>query len=282
MKELTEILKIKLIEMGSFTLEVSDLLVVFFIILTTKLILFTFKSLMNRLILRKKLDERNMQSFWLLFKYFIWVITVVLCLEAVGFKVTILLAGSAALLVGLGLGLQQIFSDIVSGIFLLVEGSVKIGDIMEVDGLIGRVTEIKLRTSEILTRDGIVIIVPNHKFIVENVVNWSHNAFLTRFDVKVGVAYGSDPGLVKEILLECAEEHPDVHTSTHEPVVRLTNFGDSSLDFQLLFWSSNGFRIENTKSELRFMIVEKFRERKVEIPFPQRDLHLKSGTFSKE
>ncbi|KPM49536.1 mechanosensitive ion channel family protein [Jiulongibacter sediminis] len=279
MNRIKEILSFKLLEFEKFSLEVLDLLLVVIILITTRILLFSIKSILNRLVTRKALDERNKESFWLLIKYFIWVIAIVLSLEAVGFEITLLLAGSAALLVGLGLGLQQIFSDIVSGVFLLVEGTVKIGDIMEVDGIVGRVTEINLRTSEILTRDGIVIIVPNHKFITENVVNWSHNAFLTRFDIKVGVAYGSDPEQVKRILTECAEEHPDVNTTAHAPIVRLTNFGDSSLDFQLLFWSSNGFLIENTKSELRFMVVKKFRDENVEIPFPQRDLHVKDGTL---
>ena len=279
MNSLKDILSFKLLETKEFSLEVLDILVVLIIFIATRLLLLSIRSILNRLVIRKAIDERNKESFWLLIKYFVWVIAIILSLEAVGFKITILLAGSAALLVGLGLGLQQIFSDIVSGIFLLVEGTVKIGDIMEVDGIIGKVTEINLRTSEILTRDGIMIIVPNHKFITENVVNWSHNAFLTRFDIKVGVAYGSDPEQVKRILNECAEEHPDVNTTAHPAIVRLTNFGESSLDFQLLFWSSNGFLIENTKSELRFMVVKKFRDGGIEIPFPQRDLHVKDGTL---
>ena len=278
MKELKDILGFNILEFGSYKLEVIDLIIALGIILITKLILFFINSLLNRLVSKERLDNRNRQSFGLLIRYFIWVISLVLILEVLGFKITILLAGSAALLVGLGLGLQQIFSDIISGIFLLVEGSVKIGDIMEVDGIVGRVTQINLRTSEILTRDGISIIVPNHKFIVENVVNWSHNASVTRFDVQVGVAYGSDPELVRDVLLECAAEHKDVITGKVKPaIVRLINFGDSSLDFKLFFWSRNGFLIENTKSELRFLIVKKFRERGIEIPFPQRDLHIKSG-----
>ncbi|MCR9065219.1 MAG: mechanosensitive ion channel [Cytophagales bacterium] len=277
-EDIMNILNYTLLEFGEFKLEVFDLFAVVLILLITRFILFLVKKLLDRLVRKERLDERNRLSFWLLIKYFIYVITFVLCLEAIGFQITLILAGSAALLVGLGLGLQQIFSDIVSGVFLLAEGSVKIGDIMEVDGLVGRVIKINLRTSEILTRDGIIIIVPNHKFIVENVVNWSHNAVLTRFAVDVGVSYGSDPELVKKILLQCAAEHPDVkNTKKNPPRVRLINFGDSSLDFKLLFWSSNGFFIENTRSELRFMIVQKFKEHGVEIPFPQRDLHLKSG-----
>lgn len=279
MNSIKDILDFRFFEYKDYHFDVAHLIIVAIIILLTRLIIFGFRTILTRMVKNETLDARNSQSFQLLFKYFIWIIAFVLILETIGVKVTILLAGSAALLVGLGLGLQQIFSDIVSGIFLLVEGSVKIGDIMEVDGgLIGKVTKINLRTSEIQTREGIIIIVPNHKFIVENVVNWSHNATLTRFSVTVGVAYGSDPELVKRILLECVEENKDVtHNKMNQAVVRLVNFGDSSLDFQVLFWSRNGFLIENTKSDLRFSIVHKFKENGIEIPFPQRDLHVKSG-----
>lgn len=274
------LLNTELIHVGKYVLNVFDILIVAAILFATRTIIWLFTKFLNRMVNKGSLDKRNKESFTILLRYFLWVIAIVLCLEVIGVKVTILLAGSAALLVGLGLGLQQIFSDIVSGIFLLVEGSVKIGDVMQVDGLVGKVTEINLRTSEILTRDGIVIIVPNHKFISENVVNWSHNAVITRFSVQVGVAYGTDPHLVKQILHDVAVKHPDVESlGNYNPIIRLINFGDSSLDFELLFWSKNAFFIENTKSDLRFMIVEQFKEKGVSIPFPQRDLHLVSGKW---
>lgn len=280
MEKLSELLDFTLLHFGKFNLQVVDLVALVIIIIATKFLLTATSRILNKFVQNGKLDDRNKQSFMLLFRYFLMTIAIVLGLEAIGVEVTILLAGSAALLVGLGLGLQQIFSDIISGVFLLVEGSVKIGDVMEVDSLIGRVTTINLRTSEIITRDGIVIIVPNHKFITENVVNWSHNSEITRFHVQVGVSYGSDPILVKQILTECAKENREITTTgSYAPIVRLINFGDSSLDFELLFWSKKVFTIENTKSDLRYMIVQKFRERGVEIPFPQRDLHLKSGKF---
>lgn len=279
-KGIQNILNQVIFEVGDYSLAISDIVVILVIIFATKFLLRLTSKVLDRFVNSEKLERRNKQSFMLLLKYIIWVFAIVLILETIGVQITLLLAGSAALLVGLGLGLQQIFSDIVSGVFLLVEGSVKIGDIMQVDDLVGRVTTINLRTSEILTRDGIVIIVPNHKFIVENVVNWSHNASITRFNVTVGVAYGTDPNLVKQILKDCATKNTDiVSKGKYEPIVRLINFGDSSLDFELLFWSRKGFTIENTKSDLRFAIVEGFKIAGVQIPFPQRDLHLKSGKF---
>jgi small-conductance mechanosensitive channel len=187
-----------------------------------------------------------------------------------------MLAGSAALLVGLGLGLQQTFNDIVSGIIILIEGTIRVGDVLELEGLVGRVTEIKLRTSTVYTRDGMNVIVPNHRFINENVVNWTHNHLANRFRITVGVAYGSDEQLVHKLLKECAEAHDDVITkeTDRSVLVRLIGFGDSSLDFEILFWSRNAFRIEQTKSDIRFAILKAFREAGITIPFPQHDVHL--------
>lgn len=270
--------ELRLLSFGKYVLSVGDILLIVLIFVLCTYLLKLLGAILDRFVESKRIDNRNRTTIFILTKYLIWVIGIVLALDVIGIEITILLAGSAALLVGLGLGLQQIFSDIVSGIFLLLEGSVKIGDLMEVDGLIGRVLKINLRTSEILTRSGIIIIVPNHKFIVENVVNWSHNATTTRFSVTVGVSYGSDPNLVRKILLECAVSHGSINNKKpYEPIVRLIDFGDSSLDFELLFWSAEGFIIENIKSDLRFMILSKFRKNGVEIPFPQRDLNFKTN-----
>ena len=137
------------------------------------------------------------------------------------------------------------------------------------------VKEIGLRTSVVETRDNISLLIPNSKLTNEALINWSHNEKKTRFDVKVGVAYGSDIQLVKKLLLDCAAKHTSVVDSP-KPIVRFTNFGDSSLDFELLFWTLNTFRVEDTKSDLRFLIDAAFRENGVTIPFPQRDVHFYS------
>ncbi len=219
------------------------------------------------------IDRGRAKAMYQLFSYVVFVIFLLIALEFVGVKITILLAGSAALLVGLGLGIQSLFNDFVSGILLLFEGTISVGDIVEVGGLVGQVKNIYLRTSEIETRSRIIIIVPNHKLVSENVINWSHNRDITRFEVNVGVAYGSDVQLVKKLLEEAANEHDKV-SKIPEPVARFINFGDSSLDFELLFFTKNMFIIEFIKSDLRFAIDKKFRENKVTIPFPQRDVHI--------
>lgn len=219
------------------------------------------------------IDRGRAKAIYQLFSYIVFVIFLLIALEFVGVKITILLAGSAALLVGLGLGIQSLFNDFVSGILLLFEGTISVGDIVEVDGIVGQVKNIYLRTSEIETRSRIIIIVPNHKLVSENVINWSHNRDITRFEVNVGVAYGSDVQLVKRLLEEAASEHEQV-AKIPEPIARFIDFGESSLDFELLFFTKSMFIIEFIKSDLRFAIDKKFRQNKVTIPFPQRDVHI--------
>lgn len=275
-----EFLRYELFRIGNVTLTIGHLANVAIIILVTWLAVAVISRLIGQFFRVRKLEASRKHAFVQLVKYFFWTIAVVLILDALGMKITILLAGSAALLVGLGFGLQQIFQDLVSGIFLLLEGTVRVDDVIEIDGLVGKILAINLRTSRVLTRDGIIIIVPNHKFIVDNIINWSHNAIATRFKVSVGVAYGSDVEKVRSILVDCALRHPDVITGedrkAYHPFARFVDFAESSLNFELYFWSNNIFYIENTKSDIRFMIDHQFRASGVTIPFPQRDVHIKS------
>ena len=195
-------------------------------------------------------------------------------LEVIGVKITLLLVGSTALLVGIGLGLQNIFRDLVSGLFLLFEGSIKVGDVLEVDGVVGKVVDVNLRSTEVITRDNSMIIIPNSRFVVEKVVNWSHNNDKVRFNVQVGIAYGSDVDVVIETLKEAMSEIKGIEISP-APSVMFRDFGDSSLQFDMIFWSKDPFRIEIIKSELRILVYRKLKERNLAIPFPQRDVHIK-------
>lgn len=186
---------------------------------------------------------------------------------------SILLAGSAALLVGVGLGLQTLFQDIISGIFILVDRSLHVNDIVEVDGKVGRIFEIKLRTSRAVTIDDRVLIIPNHKFMTNSLYNWTQNGNVTTESVEVGVAYGTDVEKVKEILLKIAEEHPMI-TKTKKPDVLFWDFAESSLRFKLLFVIKDSFARNKIKSDIRFAIEKAFRENDIRIPFPQRDVHI--------
>jgi small-conductance mechanosensitive channel len=221
-----------------------------------------------------KIDAKRRNSVFLIIKFVGWVVSIFLAIKVLGFEIQALLFGSTALLIGLGFGLQNIFKDFVSGLFLLFEGSLKIGDIVEVDGTIGKVMEINLRSSEILTRDDVIIIIPNSKFIAEKVTNWSHDNESVRFTVHVSVAYGSDVDKVYECLEEAMKENE--HTAkSPEPFIRFAKFGESALEFEMFFWSSATFRIENVKSDLRRSVYKKLAENGLAIPFPQRDVHIK-------
>ncbi|MBN2175543.1 MAG: mechanosensitive ion channel [Bacteroidales bacterium] len=269
-----EFLNYQIIESERISISVYSVVIAVVILIIATVILRSLKGLFKRLVKKQRIDEGNSTSFYLIIKYLLWVIIIVLVLETFGVKVSVLLASVAALLVGVGLGLQQLVMDLVSGIILLVERNLKIKDIIQLeDGTVGHVLETGLRTSKIKTRDDIIMIVPNSKFVNDKIINWSLIDEKTRFHVNVGVAYGSDVELVKKVLMECAFEQPGI-SNTVEPFVRFNDFGNSSLDFQLYFWVQQSFYVENIKSELRFLIDKKFRLHDIRIPFPQRDVHL--------
>jgi len=273
---LKEIIDSKILDTETIDITLYHIITSFIILLVTWFLLKVVKKLFQRQVSKGKVDKGSATSLYLIIKYFAWVIVIGIILETIGIKLTLLIAGSAALLVGLGLGLQQIFRDIVSGFFMLFERNLKVGDVIELDGkMVGKVEQIGLRTSKIRTRDNIITTVPNSKFIDNIVVNWTLMEEKTRFHVEVGVAYGSDTRLVEKVLLQCAKEAKDICIDP-KPFVRFNAFGNSSLDFQLFFWTTESFWVENIKSELRFAIDKAFAENKITIPFPQHDIHIKS------
>ena len=229
-----------------------------------------------RSFITSKLMEEDKMKFISVFKfikYFVYVVVILITLSSTGVDVTILLTASAALFVGLGLALQELFQDVIGGIFIILDKSLLVGDIIEMDGRVARVFEIKLRTTRALTRDDKVMIIPNHKFISDTVYNYTQNHKTTREVVKVGVSYGSDIEKVREVLLECAREQKGI-LKKPEPFVLFEDFGDSALLFGLHFFVSDSFVDPKVKSELRFKINNKFRLNDITIPFPQRDVHM--------
>ena len=272
---MNEFLEHPIFEVGTFTFRVANVVGFAVVVIVTMITLGIIKRVIEHPRFRSdKSESRRRHSIYLLVKYFILVIAAVISMESLGIEVKILLAGSAALMVGIGLGLQSIFSDFLSGIFLLIEGTIKVGEIIEVDGLVGKVEEINLRNSKVLSRENVVVIVPNSKFVTEKVVNWSLHNESIRFTVNVGVAYGSDTKKVKEILEETMRENSTID-SKPAPFVRFKDFGDSSLDFELIFWTKEAFTVDTLKSDLRFAINDQLIKHGITIPFPQRDLHIK-------
>ena len=275
--DIKKVLEFTIFKIKDYEISVIDLFIVAFIVIASRFLIWSItKFLQKRIFSSGTIDEGRQFAFIQLIKYFIYLLAILFTFQSLGISISLLLAGSAALLVGVGLGLQQTFNDLVSGLILLFEGNVQVGDIIEINTLIGRVTAIGIRTSKVETRDNVTIIVPNSKFIIDNVINWSHNKKLTRFSIALTTSYDSDPVLVKQTLLACVKQHRDV-VEKPVPLVRFQDFGENGFRFELLFWTSNVWRIENLKSEIRFSIFKMFKESKITIPYQQRDLHIKTN-----
>ncbi|MFO7789828.1 MAG: mechanosensitive ion channel [Bacteroidales bacterium] len=276
------VLRAKLFSTKKMDIMVYHLLILYIIIAGTRFIIALVESFFNNIVQKNKLEKGRSRSIFMIIKYLAYVIAISIFIETLGFRITIVIASLSALLVGVGLGIQHFFNDIISGIVVLFDHSIKVDDVVEIESeVIGRVVKINLRTSLINTRDNVIMIIPNSMFTTERVINWSHNTKKTRFEVKVGVAYGSDVRLVENILVDVAKKHPQV-AEKPAPFVLFYDFGNSSLDFVLKFWSDHPFYIEPIKSDLRFEIDKKFRENGVTIPFPQQDVYIKQMPAQKE
>lgn len=197
-------------------------------------------------------------------------------ISSTGIQLDAVLAASAVLLVGIGFGLQSIAQNFISGIILLIEQPVRKGDFVKVGDALGVVDDIGLRATTIITRDEVTIIVPNSGLITSPVVNHSQPTHELRIHVEVGVAYGSDPKHVREVLLAVAAADPQVMRD-RAPEVRLEGFGESTLNFSLLAWISHPKEDLRVASGIRFAIVAAFEKEKIVIPAPQREVRLKAS-----
>ena len=261
---------------GNYALRISNVLIASLVILMAQLLIWLIIHLiLANFYRRRSINIGSQFAFNQLVNYLIYFIAGMIALHFVGVNITVIAGGAVALLVGVGIGLQQTFNDFFSGILLLFERSVEVGDWVEIDGLVGKVRRIGPRTSVVQTRDNRSVIVPNSRLVINNVTNWSHGDDVARFTVAVGVAYGSDTKLVKELLMEAAKQHPKV-LENPAVIARMVLFGDSSLDFEVYFWSNEFMGIEDVKSDIRLEIDQKFREHKIEIPFTQTDVWVRN------
>ena len=208
-------------------------------------------------------------------QYMIWTIGLIVALDLIHVNVTALAVVAGALGVGVGFGLQNIVANFVAGLVLLFERPIKLQDRITVENIEGNVVEINFRSTILKTNDNISIIVPNSEFINRSVINWSHGDPRVRIHVPVGVAYGSDVDLVTQTLLSVASGMESVLPEP-APTVRFTGFGDSALNFELLVWTDQPTRHPSLRSRLNYAIEAAFRKNGIQIPFPQRDLHIKS------
>jgi small-conductance mechanosensitive channel len=242
----------------------------------------TKRFLFNRLLAQSGLDRSLQYAIAQVVSNIVLVVGIFIVLENTGIHLAALAVFAGAVGVGLGFGLQNIASNFISGLVILAERPITIGDRVEVAGITGQVEHIRARSTVIRTNDNIMMIVPNTKFIDSPVTNWTYGDRRVRFRIPVSVAYGSDIVKVRNTLLAVAGENP--HTLKEPgPSVFLENFGENAIDFKLVVWSSEmSARPSRYRSEINFAIAEKFREAGIEMPFPQRDLHIRSGVLKVE
>jgi len=277
----SDFLDFKLIDLKSFKLDFYDILVIVSVFYGARIVVNLVRLYLGRKFRKSESHDRATEYVYMQFaKYVIYVFSILFCFQVLDIDLTLLLTGSAALLVGIGLGLQDVFKDMFAGVVLLFEGNIRVGDIVEIntsskngskdnDGIIAKIVKINVRTTEIQTREGNVLIIPNTRLTQEQVENWSHGSELSRFTINVTVEYGSDSLLIERLLKQAALAHPKVKTS-HPILVRLANFGDSGLEMELVFWADQSWDVNNYKSEIRFEIDRLFREYKIIIPYPKR------------
>ncbi|MEN9699074.1 MAG: hypothetical protein RLZZ301_272 [Bacteroidota bacterium] len=278
-----DFLKFKLLDFKTFSLDFSDLLVLISVFFGTRILVNMSKLYIGKRFKRSSNYDAATEFVYIqIAKYIIYVFSILFCFQLLEIDLMIILTSSVGLLVGLGLGLQDVFKDMIAGIVLLFEGNLRVGDIVEISGnakngkaqsgIVAKILKINVRTTQIQTREGNVLIIPNTRLTQDQIENWSHGSELTRFTIALTVAYGSELELIKRLLKQAAMAHPKVKKS-HPVVVRMADFGESGLELELIFWADQSWDINNYKSEIRYEIDRLFREYQISIPYPQRVLH---------
>jgi small-conductance mechanosensitive channel len=255
--------------------------VVYFLLLLFLLIYLSGKgkTLVNRVLARRGVDLGVREATGSIVRYLMLFIGLLVILQTVGIDLTALSILTGAVGLGIGFGLQNIASNFISGIIILFERPVRIGDRIAVGDVEGDVVRIGARSTTVLTNDNIDIIIPNSKLITENVVNWTHSERKVRFRIPVSVSYATDIRRVEQALLESAKSVYEV-LETPAPVVRFISFGENGLEFELRAWTTTLVqRRGKFTSELNFAIYDKFKEYEIEVPYPQRDIHIRSSAI---
>lgn len=271
-----EVLEVPLIRLGATRLTLWNMI---YLIVLTYLLFFISgklrKWVAGQLLSRARMEPGARLAAGSIVRYAVISIGFVIILQTAGIDLTALNVLAGAVGIGLGFGLQNIVNNFISGIIILFERPIKVGDRIVVGDIEGNVEHIGARSTTVVTNDNITIIVPNSRFITENVINWSHSDRVVRFRIPVSVAYGSDLELVDRLLLEAAAECPDV-LAEPPPGTRLMAFGDSGLNFELRAWSTSLIHRRGLlTSKLNLAICRKFAEHGVEIPYPRRDLTIR-------
>ena len=275
--EIRQIIEYPLFVMNQRPITITSILVGLVIILAFVILSRGLRRVIKtRLFPRYKLDQGIQLAILKVLHYLMVGLGIIVAVQTIGLNLTSLAVVFGLLSVGIGFGLQNIVSNFISGLIILFERPIKIGDQITIGDVLGKVSNISLRATLIRTFDNVSIIVPNSEFITSQVINWSHRDPKIRIHVRVGVAYGSDVPLVINSLLEVAKNHPNV-LEDPAPKVWFNEFGDSSLNFDLLAWIPSPKSRPDVISDLNKGIDDIFRKNKIQIPFPQRDLHIRSS-----
>jgi small-conductance mechanosensitive channel len=266
-----------------FELQDNDITImtIIYVLAASFLLIFASKKissiLVSRVLSRYIKDPGVEASIGTIFRYILILVGFITIFQTIGYDLSTLSLLAGALGVGIGFGLQNITNNFISGIIILFERPIKIGDRIEVGDINGDVESISMRSTTVITNDNISVIIPNSAFINNQVINWSHNDSRVRFKIPISVSYKEDPLFVRELVLQVAKETPGILLDPR-PDLWFDEYGDSALNFKLIVWTTEYTqRPSALKSILYYAIFKKFAENNIEIPFPQRDLHLKSG-----
>ena len=267
----------KSIQLGSYVLTMQRILAVLLTLILGHLTFLLLKWALKRAMKLKPIEEGRRFLIFRLMRTLIYLITFFVVIEVLGFNLTVLWAGSAALLVGVGIGLQSFFNDVISGFVLLFEGGVRVGDELEIEGDLVKVKRIDLRATSVETISGDLVVMPNSKIAGNSVRNLSQGLTSTRISVAVGVAYGSDIELVRQLLLDSITAQAQIVKSP-KPQVVFSEFGDSALNFEVRGWIKSPWERKIIESDIRFRIDKAFRKNNIKIPFPQREIYINDNT----
>jgi small-conductance mechanosensitive channel len=272
------ILDYRLFRIGQTEVTLASLLATLAILAATWLLARLFRKIVvEKLLGRTHMDPGVRYAIGRVTGYLVWVLGLIVALQPLGINATTLAVFGGAIGVGIGFGLQDIAKNFIAGLILLIERPIKVGDRIEIGNLVGDVSEIRARATLVRTNDDIYLIVPNARFITDTVTNWSYRTPKVRFHFPVSVSYGSQPREVEQALLEAAAKNERV-LKEPAPTVLFLAFGESSLDFELACWTAVMLhRRSALRSEMNFALHEALAARGIELPFPQRDIHIRSA-----
>ncbi len=262
--------------LGGMTINfnLGAILLIALLFFLTRILMRSIRRLLAKSYLFKNEDDQlKFSGLFKVIQTFIYIVLFLISLSVLGLDVNGIFTAAAGILLGLGFALKEFLQDTLGYFMLISSKSIETGDVIEVEGIVGKVVELSFGTTKILTRDDKIIIVPNHKLVTQSVYNFTQNHKATRESVSVGVAYESDVNKVKQLLVDIALSHQLI-LAKPEPFVFFEDFGDSSLLFKVSFYTENSFLSNQIKSDLRFQIMNAFQKEGITIPFPQRDVHL--------